>query len=291
MIFYLEFCTGTGKRASDFAATLPIPRRMGRIGQRLPPPRFLFGHFGCTLFEMPVDTLGNPEPLAAEPVVEIAPGNPRMRWFELSLVILVAFGQYILASVFMLNGKQYPNEGNLFASQMIALVNEAACLMLLGYVLWRRKLRFRDIGLRWSNRDFNQGLVVLFLSYLAYYVGYLMIQAIAHTVSPASTAGQTFHWGHFGFYSLPFILLNPFFEELIVRAYLMTEIRALTGSSTLAVIVSVAVQTSYHLYYGWKGALSLAFQFLVFSLYYAHARRITPVILAHEVFDLMILFR
>jgi membrane protease YdiL (CAAX protease family) len=100
-----------------------------------------------------------------------------------------------------------------------------------------------------------------------------------------------FHWGHIGYYSLPFLLLNPFFEELIVRAYLMTEIRELTGSATLAVIVSATVQTSYHLYYGWKGALAMGFMFLIFSIYYARKRRITPVILAHAVLDLAALFR
>jgi len=56
---------------------------------------------------------------------------------------------------------------------------------------------------------------------------------------------------------IPFSLLNPFFEELIVRAYLMTEIMDLTGSAMLAIATSVLLQASYHLYYGWFGALAL----------------------------------
>jgi membrane protease YdiL (CAAX protease family) len=87
--------------------------------------------------------------------------------------------------------------------------------------------------------------------------------------------------------AIPFVLLNPIFEELIVRSYLMTEIIDLTGSVTLAVALSLAVQVSYHLYYGWWGALSLAFQFLVFALYYARWRRALPIIIAHGMFDLV----
>lgn len=67
----------------------------------------------------------------------------------------------------------------------------------------------------------------------------------------------------------------------------MTEITGLTGSSALAVVVSVLVQFSYHLYYGWVGALSLCFPLVVFALYYAHSRRALPVILAHEFFDIL----
>ena len=85
---------------------------------------------------------------------------------------------------------------------------------------------------------------------------------------------------------IPFSLLNPFFEELIVRAYLMTEIAGLTGSYALAVAVSIAVQLSYHLYYGWAGVAALFFQFLIFSLYYARWKRALPVIIAHGFFDM-----
>jgi len=91
--------------------------------------------------------------------------------------------------------------------------------------------------------------------------------------------------------AIPVFLLNPFFEELIVRAYLMTEIGELTGSWILAAGLSTALQFSYHLYYGWEGALSLSFQFLVFSIYYANTRRAIPVILAHGFFDVIALLR
>jgi membrane protease YdiL (CAAX protease family) len=87
------------------------------------------------------------------------------------------------------------------------------------------------------------------------------------------------------------ISLNPLFEELIVRAYRMTEVIELTGCSTLAVALSVGVQFSYQLYYGWVGATSLSFLFLLFALYDARSRRAPPVIVAHGFFDVYALLR
>lgn len=71
----------------------------------------------------------------------------------------------------------------------------------------------------------------------------------------------------------------------------MTEVVELTGSTTLAVVLSVAIQSSYHLYYGWVGALALACQFLIFSLYYARWRQALPIIIAHGFFDITTLIR
>jgi membrane protease YdiL (CAAX protease family) len=110
--------------------------------------------------------------------------------------------------------------------------------------------------------------------------------------SPAVTNPQTIHLlAHPSIMAIPFSLLNPFFEELIVRAYVMAEVFDLTGSLALAVILSVVVQVSYHLYYGWVGAIALSFQFALFALYYAHSRRILPVIVAHGFFDIYALLR
>ncbi len=86
--------------------------------------------------------------------------------------------------------------------------------------------------------------------------------------------------------TLLFVCLNPFFEELIVRAYVITEVKQLTGSAAKAVLLSTALQTSYHLYPGAPMAFSIGAAFLVVSIYYSKTGRITPVILAHLYFDL-----
>jgi membrane protease YdiL (CAAX protease family) len=226
------------------------------------------------------------EPVTEHQVAPPAASDARMRWFELALILFIAFSQYIFTSIFMLNGERFQGEEIVSHRYLYRFMQEAGCLLLLGYILSRRKLRFKDIGLRWSVHDLWRGPALLVVSYLVFGAGGRLIGAMAHSLSQASVAKQAFTWGPMPYEAIPILLLNPFFEELIVRAYLMTEVRELTGSSVVAVIVSVAVQTSYHLYYGWKGALSLAFLFLVFSVYYARSRRITSVILVHAFLDL-----
>jgi membrane protease YdiL (CAAX protease family) len=216
------------------------------------------------------------------------PAEQRRRWFEVSLVLLVAFGSSILYSLFLLKNAPSGEASISDARWAARFVQDVTALLLLGYVLSRRGLRFSNLGLRWALRDLAVGTLVAGVSYVAYVQGFMIIQAIHKSmfgVLAASPASKDF----FGHPSLivvvAFCLLNPFFEELIVRAYLMTEIIELTGSSALAVVLSLAVQFSYHLYYGWTGALSLCFQFLIFALYYARFRRALPIIMAHCIFD------
>jgi membrane protease YdiL (CAAX protease family) len=206
---------------------------------------------------------------------------------EVCLVLLVAFGGYILNSLYILqNGSgAVPQISN--ARWSFDSLHKLTALLLLIYVLSRRSLRLRDLGLRWSLREVGVGLLVAGVSFVAYTLGWTVVQLVHYRMVGL--------WVHpvvvrvlFARSSVPAIvscLLNPFFEELIVRAYLMTEVLDLTCSSTLAVALSVVFQFSYHLYQGWAVAISLSFQFLIFALYYALARRALPLIVAHSLFD------
>ena len=233
------------------------------------------------------------EALPVEAPLERVAESKRLRWFEVSLVLLVACGGYILNSLFILNNPQVGPHVAQNARWTMGIVQEGTALLLLGYVLSRRRMRIRDLGLRWSFGDVGYGLVVAIAAYLAYVAGYFIVHSIHHALFSGAPGGVTAQqmFGHVSFMALPLFLLNPFFEELIVRAYLMTEIKDLTGSWPLAVAISTVVQFSYHLYYGWVGALSLSFQFLVFSIYYARTRRATPVVVAHGIFDILGLVR
>lgn len=79
-------------------------------------------------------------------------------------------------------------------------------------------------------------------------------------------------------------------EELIVRAYLMTEVAELTGRMWIAVLASVGFQTLYHLYQGTPYALVSAGSFFVAALFYANTRRATPLILAHAWHNFWVLY-
>lgn len=217
----------------------------------------------------------------------------RLRWLEVFLVLLVAFGGPLVTGFYWLVHGPGAAANISNVRWLTAIVQEAAALLLLGYVLTRRKLSFRNLGFHWSVRDLGAGLLVALASYWVYAVGYVLLNVLHRALFASSAAGPSprAFFSHPGIMVIPFSLLNPFFEELIVRAYLMTEVIELTGSSTIAVALSVGIQFSYHLYYGWVGASALAFQFLIFSLYYARWRRALPVVVAHAFFDVTALFR
>lgn len=241
------------------------------------------------MFDFPA-AITDATPTATEPKVGQA---KRQRWFELSLVLLVAFGTFFLNSLYLFRNGPSAAPHISGYRWLMATLQEVTSLLLLAYVLWRRNLRLRDLGLRWSLRDAGIGLMVTFAAYLATVLGSFAIQIMHYAMYRSFSTGPTGKdfFSHPGVMAVPFSLLNPFFEELIVRAYLMTEIMDLTGSSALAVALSVAVQFSYHLYYGWVGAISVSFSFLVFALYYAMSRKALPIIVAHGFFDIFAVIR
>lgn len=209
------------------------------------------------------------------------------RWFELCLVLLIAFGIYFPNSVYSLRHRH-----NLFLYKQDAILGlcigqEIVSVALLGYVMSRRNIRWRGLGLRWSVRDVLSGLVVALASYAGYWTTYHGLLAIHDMFLPgmAFIPEPSAPFGRPPFIKVAFYLLNPFFEELIVRAYLMTEVQVLTGSWALAVGLSTVIQASYHIYYGWMVTIALAIQFLMFSIYYARTRSATPLIVAHGMFD------
>ena len=91
--------------------------------------------------------------------------------------------------------------------------------------------------------------------------------------------------------SIAFTCVNPFFEELIVRGYTMSEIRSAGGGMGVAIVLSVGLQMSYHLYQGAAHAIGLAAIFTIFSIYYAQTGKIVPVVLAHLTLDSLALIR
>jgi membrane protease YdiL (CAAX protease family) len=221
------------------------------------------------------------------------PDDRRLRWFEVFLVLMVAFGGPLLNSLGLLaTGASATSEVS-NTRWFVGIVQETAALLLLGYVLSRHGRRFKDVGFRWSLRDVGAGLLLAVASYAVYVAGYMLVRSVHHVFYSTAQSYPTAR-DFFGRPSVAFLfysLLNPFCEELIVRAYLMTEVIELTGSPALAVAVSLIVQSSYHLYYGWVGAITLAFLFLTFAVYFAHSRKILPVIIAHGFFDIFFLLR
>lgn len=175
-----------------------------------------------------------------------------------------------------------------------ALITEASSLAVLWYVMARQRKSWKEIGWNPCLVDIPRALGLFSLITAVTWIVYIPTQFAYRTYS-----------GHFltpksldsilGFgisiLSILFVCLNPFFEELIVRAYTMSEVMNLGASRTIAIVISVAAQLSYHLYQGAVNVFLLMIVFTGFSVYYARTRRIVPVILVHLGMDLFALLK
>lgn len=220
----------------------------------------------------------------------------RRRLVALGLVLFVSFGHFIAASAYyLMEGTTSSSDlGQLKMRLVGAMIAEAGSLAVLWYVLSGQGRTWKNIGWNFHWVDGPRALMLTFGATVASYFTFLPIQIFVHAYSGHYLTPKSMH-GLLGVgisaLSIAFICLNPFFEELIVRGYLMTEIFALGGSGTLAIVISVAVQMSYHLYQGFTNGIVLATIFAVFSVYFWKTRRLAPVVLAHLCVDAYALFR
>lgn len=215
-----------------------------------------------------------------------------LRVLELILVLAVAFGSSLLNSTFVFLG--YPPAANYSSVPRLssAICTELAALGVLAYVWFRQGKHWKILLGQWQLRDIGVALGLLLYYTFAVVLLNLIIQKIAysltgHWIQPVDVKkmlGMTLSP-----LSAVFVLINPFFEELIVRAYLMSEVIDITKNKTLAAILSTALQASYHLYQGGLNATLLGICFLIMSVYYAKTRRIAPIILAHFILDTLAL--
>lgn len=234
---------------------------------------------------------------SAQPDVQIpqhpvSPVSRTHRWTDLALVLLVAFAIPILSSIFTAFQPGPLNYSN--ARLLFAMVDETIPLALLFVLLKRQGRSLQDLGFssRWS--DILTAFRLTVAGFMATFIGFAAIRFFYYSFThhsfvnfgPHNNFSATSVW-----LILPFIVLNGFHEEIIVRGYLMTEWIELRGSRQMAGFISLAVQTSYHLYYGVFGALTVGCGLSVLAIYYAKSRRLMPVILAHIFWDLFTVFR
>ncbi|MGA9355264.1 MAG: CPBP family intramembrane glutamic endopeptidase [Terriglobales bacterium] len=211
------------------------------------------------------------------------------RIFQLILVLTVAFGLPILASLLVFFGHRTLHPATQ-PRTFVAIIFQVIGLSCLALVLKYQKRSFKDIGVRLPMRivevahSFGLFLGVFPVGLVAGLVLVGVYAAFGHQIHPAFDASALFG-DHITILTVLFVLLNPFHEELIVRGFLITEMEALYNNRALAIFVSVLIQSSYHLYQGLAPALVHASTFWLFSIYFMRTRRILPVVMAHMFLD------
>lgn len=172
-----------------------------------------------------------------------------------------------------------------------ALLDKTIGLCVLAYVLHRRGSSFSDIGLRWNGVAAALALPLFLLGTLLSMAQWPLVCWLGQTFGasdwhPPDIEAMIFGSGDVSPAMALDSVLNGFFEEVIVRAFVMTEVIKLTQKTWLAVAISVSLQTSYHFYQGVPMALSHVALFTLFALFYAKTRSILPVALAHSLNNL-----
>ncbi|MGA8037388.1 MAG: CPBP family intramembrane glutamic endopeptidase [Candidatus Acidiferrales bacterium] len=213
-----------------------------------------------------------------------------MRWFELALVLAIAFLRPLTGSIHIFMSGQEKFAGTSPLGWVFAAASDVLVIVLLGYVLARSGRKFWDIGLRWSFADCGVGVALAVRALIVNAIGAGVIAVALNELGISVSHTTNHYWGRGTFWtpwSFLYLLVTPAFEELLVRAYLMTELIELTGSTALSVVASTLFQASYHIYYGWFGVTTVALIFVTFALYFARYRRALPCIVAHETYDLI----
>jgi membrane protease YdiL (CAAX protease family) len=215
----------------------------------------------------------------------------RMRGFELALVLFIAFSYPVCAALWTWWSGRIGAFPYTVAGSLYWFYQAAVSLPLLAYVLARRGESFRGLGLTWARTDLLTGFLLTCAGYVANRLAWRAMESVSllatgHWIAdrPSQAAAPLGLAWALGL--LLSMAVFPFYEEMIARAFTMREVEALTGSAGLAVVASVVLQTSYHLYLGLPSALAVGASFLVSACYYARSRRITPVILSHALWNL-----
>lgn len=234
-------------------------------------------------------TIGTQEALEKQPT-STTDLDRRRRIEDLCLVCIVAFLPLVVSSVSQWLAPINVAPGAANQHFVSGLAYEFAALVLFLALLGRQGRGLRSIGLSFQWSDLGIGILLGLLCGLLTSVAHYTWQSAYYFWNR-----EYFHYRDFSLlYSgastglfLVYICAAPWFEELLVRGYLMTELRAISSPVWLTVAASVLLQTSYHLYYGFAGAMLLSLSFAVLAIYFAVTRRLMPVIFAHFVLDLI----
>jgi membrane protease YdiL (CAAX protease family) len=212
--------------------------------------------------------------------------RPQALW----LVLVLGLAYPYIVAIGLWAGLFPPNNAPSPLRTGATIIIELALLALLDSVLRHQGRGWRDLGLRLGWEDVLHSLGLFVGSSLAFAVCAAIAAQLALSLTGRTDLLQPANVGFLRGGNLAMLLIfacvNPFVEELVLRAYPMTEWRASRMSEGRMILFSVLLQTGYHIYQGIPSMLLLSSTFFLFALYYARTGRALPIVLAHLFLDL-----
>ena len=205
--------------------------------------------------------------------------SPRGEFF---LVIAICFGYLILTSLLVLLSGQRRFEMT-SGRALIGIAFELLALGLTFFILRARGWRAEDLGLQFSWKAAAAG-IPLFIFYLLIY---LITATMLLQVWPGARNALTFHYSNSAPAALMllFIVINSFFEETIVTAYVITALAK--DGAALAITASTLLRFAYHLYQGPLASISIIPLGLLFATMFWRRRNVWPLIVAHTIANIV----
>ena len=227
--------------------------------------------------------------------------NKRLYYFILILLFAVGYAYYGCFS-YLAFPDNFSGQQPISAKFLFMVFHEILCIALLSLVLAERGETFSNLGVSFERKDLFHSFGLFFGSLVVQFVllwGYMFVMwcitgdfNFKSFMDTDSAESFLIAISKTPIYLLGIVtLVNPFFEEIIVRAFFMTEFNRFVKSGLLAVLSSTLIQTGYHFYQGWTYTVVHFLTFLFFSIYYQKTKRATPLILAHFYLDVIGIFR
>jgi len=90
--------------------------------------------------------------------------------------------------------------------------------------------------------------------------------------------------GYYIVYGIVIAAVSASAEEILVSGYLLTRLEQLGWNPRRALVLSLALRTSYHVYYGLGFLLTIPFGYFATRSFQKH-RRLMPPVIAHFLYD------
>ena len=212
----------------------------------------------------------------------------RRRWEDLTLILLIGFLPLVIRGTYLLFVPLEATPAVTNYRFATGLVQELGVILLFVVLFHRQGRRLSEIGFSFHWLDILRGAGLatgswIFSGFVATSIS--LVYFWNGSQVPYRNPEKIFG-GALPALFLAYAIAAPFFEEILVRGYLMTELIGLSWPVWLATLASVVLQTSYHLYYGVAGAMVVGSDFLISAIYFAKTRKLMPVILSHLFWNL-----
>jgi len=201
---------------------------------------------------------------------------------ELALVLIIGFGPF---ATFSLSSLLSPSGAAQFSSWKLfeIAVQEILLLSIICGILKTRGWRVEDVIDRFRPKHLLGGIGLALFFYLVW--GFVF--TIGALVFPADTPASAVKVGAL---PIPLIvvysIVNSVFEEVFVVAFIFASVKK-WGSPNTALLISVGVRVSCHLYQGLAGCISITLMGLIFALAYRRWRAAWPLVIGHALLDVI----